>query len=644
MKGYGSITSKLSIIIIVVISVLFSFFNLYNYFVGRALLEEDMKKDIGNLQEHAIGEIDWMMNSAEDGPKYISNLLQNQSKDSLLIDNLLQTFIITNSYVENAFVVTGNNNTTFNSDNVVYYSRSGDCLRLLNPKLYDGFLLEKTLKKDFFTTKSASWSEPFFSKVTNSWVIRYVVPIINDSVNGNTENLGLCGVDLSINWLDSIINKSQDSSNLVFFMLSEKGNLLSWKEKYGYKDNIIKLTRDSNLPEFQSLAVKMMRGERGVSEGITGLSGKEIILSYCPIPSSSWSLGLILPYEDVYGSFKTLTRDLVAGSIIGFLLLIVSVVLILKRKMRSLRLLAESAYKIGEGDFHVELPIVRANDEISLLRTSLATMQNELDSYIKNLLKATTQREKIESELKIAHKIQMGFLKTDFDSVSVKTKNCVNLSASLTPAQSIGGDLYDFFFIDENRIAFALGDVSGKGVPAALFMSSVVTLFHSEISSETPVQDVAKRISKELERNNSDCYFVTCFVAILDVRTGILSFTNAGHNYPYLLRKGSINELCTTNGPPLGVVSDFQYSSGELDLLPGDQLVLFSDGVTEAMNYKQELYGKNRFEMMLQRLNQNILPNALVDSVLLDLHSFVKDADQSDDITVLSVRYNGVSI
>jgi sigma-B regulation protein RsbU (phosphoserine phosphatase) len=268
-------------------------------------------------------------------------------------------------------------------------------------------------------------------------------------------------------------------------------------------------------------------------------------------------------------------------------------------------------------------------------------MRRALKEYIADLAETTSAKERIESELKIAHAIQMSFLPKRL--LPTRRAAAFELEALLEPAKEVGGDLYDYFFVDEDHLFFAVGDVSDKGVPAALFMAVTKTLIKGIASGETSPSEVLARVNRELCSENTEVMFVTVFCGTLDLQTGELRYSNAGHNPPLALRQGGVVEwLDVPPGLVLGVDADSSYETRTGRLGPGDTLLAYSDGVTEAMNPERQLYSNARLQ---EAAGECVSKEAAetVKTVLRSTRQFAAGATQSDDITILAVRYRGPS-
>lgn len=249
--------------------------------------------------------------------------------------------------------------------------------------------------------------------------------------------------------------------------------------------------------------------------------------------------------------------------------------------------------------------------------------------------------ERLEGELTAARNIQMGILPSDFKDYAEQP--AFDLHAMLEPAKAVGGDLYDFCMIDEDHLFFIVGDVAGKGVPASLFMALTKALYKSStLRRKVGTEEIMTEANAEISRENPAMMFVTALSGILDIRTGELEFCNAGHDSPYLYGKGvKSGPLDSTGGPPLCALDDFEFPRDTYRMKPGEGILIFTDGVTEAMNFKQELYNTSRLENFLDSLDEGLTSKQVVDQLYADVKKHVDGADPSDDITILALRYNG---
>jgi sigma-B regulation protein RsbU (phosphoserine phosphatase) len=261
----------------------------------------------------------------------------------------------------------------------------------------------------------------------------------------------------------------------------------------------------------------------------------------------------------------------------------------------------------------------------------------ELEESLENLRRTRSVKDRMESELNIGRDIQMSMLPLSFPAFP--HRDDFDIHAALHPAREVGGDFYDLFLIDDDHFCFCVGDVSGKGVPAALFMAVTKTLIKSRAANDLSPASILSHVNTELAHRNESCMFVTIFLGILDLGRGRLMFSNAGHNPPYVVRPGGeLVRLDQRHGPIVGAAEGLAYKQSEIELEVGDLLFLYTDGVTEAMNEAKELYSEDRLRRLLGSKTLRSAKDA-VELGVEDVRTFEAGAEQADDVTVLSVTY-----
>jgi sigma-B regulation protein RsbU (phosphoserine phosphatase) len=266
-------------------------------------------------------------------------------------------------------------------------------------------------------------------------------------------------------------------------------------------------------------------------------------------------------------------------------------------------------------------------------------MKVSLKDHIRQVAEAAAERERITGELTIARDIQMNILPTGYPPLPPRDR--YDLRALIEPAKEVGGDFYDFFPIDGDRLCFVIADVSGKGIPAALFMAVSMTLLKATARRGLPPDEIFARVNDELSHDNRVNMFVTVFCGILNTATGEVVYANAGHNHPLLMGKsGEAHFLKTVNGLALGVMEDAPYRRESLRLKPGESLFLYTDGVTEAMNPSDELFSDDRLRREVEALVE-VAPDTVATGIMARVKEFASGAPQSDDITIMVVHYKG---
>ena len=283
----------------------------------------------------------------------------------------------------------------------------------------------------------------------------------------------------------------------------------------------------------------------------------------------------------------------------------------------------------------------RRRDEVGSLADAMVGMIVRLQRYLADLELATAARERAEGEVSAARDIQLGMVPRVFPPFPDRTD--IDLYAVLEPAKGVGGDLYDYFLVDEGKLFFVIGDVSGKGVPAALFMAMTTTLFRSAaLTGQHSVGEVFARVNSELSRDNAGEMFVTALGGVLDLATGVIEYSNGGHEAPFVRRADvSVERLPRLKGVALGVIEEIDYATARFTLQPGDSLLLFTDGVSEAADIEDRLFSVEAIGEWLSAPLAEPSAGGTVRALVSDVHRFAGTAPQSDDIAVVMIRFLG---
>ncbi|MDZ4373781.1 MAG: SpoIIE family protein phosphatase [Phenylobacterium sp.] len=282
----------------------------------------------------------------------------------------------------------------------------------------------------------------------------------------------------------------------------------------------------------------------------------------------------------------------------------------------------------------------RRTDEVGRLAEAMTAMIARLQRYLVEMQAATAARERVEGELSAARDIQVGMLPRTFPPFPDRQE--VDVYALLESAKHVGGDLYDYALLDRDRLFFVVGDVSGKGVPAALFMAMTMTLFKATALTGRTAGEIMARVNDELARDNAGQMFVTAICGILDLRSGEVEYADGGHEAPFVRRAdGTVSRLAKSGGMALGVMDDMTFQTDRFRLSPGDALVLFTDGVSEAANMADDLFTIARIESALNQARAGESARVLAEGLADDVRVFVGEAPQSDDIAILVVRWDG---
>ena len=393
--------------------------------------------------------------------------------------------------------------------------------------------------------------------------------------------------------------------------------------------------------------IQTLMGHTDQDTPATFSMGEKNINAYTSrIKALDWYITALVPVEEIRQPANQLAARLSTVIAVIFLLGFFVLSLAVKRFSNPLKLLTQKIKHIPHGDltapeFTLNLKkefYTGRKDEVGALASSFLYMFQELQTSITQLISTTTAKERIESELNVARDIQLGILPKIFPPYPEKKE--FDLHAYLEPAREVGGDLFDFFMMDEDHLCISIGDVSDKGVPAALFMVITKTLIKTYAETTDSTSTIITKINDLLSKDNPNCMFVTLLVGILNIKTGVLRYSNAGHNPPIIKSGNHTFFQKGLSGPMAGAMEGMAFKELSVTLKPGDILFFYTDGVTEAMNADQELYSDKKLLELIDTSN-HLDAKAIIERVNHDLTNFSKEAPQSDDITMLSLIFKG---
>lgn len=441
--------------------------------------------------------------------------------------------------------------------------------------------------------------------------------------------------DLSLEWLTNLVGEIKAFDNSYNLMVSRNASFIVHPDHdLILNETIFSSTYGDDDESLKKMQDDMMHCRAG--EVLRTKGDEKFFIFYSPVETTQWTVAIVCPRGELYKDVKTLSTMLIVLGIITLLLLIVMIYNGIRKVVAPIEKFSSVAKKIANGDFTAELPQIHSQDELKELQASFEYLQHSLVNYIDELKSTTANKERIESELRIARGIQMGMIPKSFPAFPERED--IELAAKLVPAKEVGGDLYDFF-IENDKFYFIIGDVSGKGIPASLVMAVTCRLFRSVSSHFDRPEEIIASLNNSLSDGNEFNMFCTAFLGILDLKTGHLDYCNAGHNAPLMIdSKGNVSAVDVVPNLPLGLFGGFPYEGQETKLDRQMMLYMFTDGVTEAENNAKELLGDERLSALL-KLNASLTPDEIIDETFALVDRHADGAEQSDDITVMCFKY-----
>lgn len=476
----------------------------------------------------------------------------------------------------------------------------------------------------------AIWTEPFFDDGGGNVVmITRAVPF-----RRKDQFWGIATIDMPVSKLAEAVKRIAMGQSGYGFLVSREGRFITHPNQAMIMNHMV---QDVN-PE---LAARMAAGSDGWMLTKEPDQGREAWVAFSPILDGTLSLAVAFPREKVMADANRLLMELISIGGIGLALLFGGIVLVARSVARPIGRLATAAQEVAAGNLDLQLESPGATREVGHLMEAFGKMTRDLQMRMQELRYTTTVKERLEGELSAARSIQMSLLPKVFPAFPDRSE--FDVHAVVRPAREVGGDFYDFFLVDERRLCVLIGDVAGKGVPAALFMAVSKALIKANILSGVPLSVALTYVNDELCEEADIGMFVTLLIALLDTTTGTIEYANAGHLSPFLLGADhTVNPLDGGHAPAFALSKGLKFTPARHQLLPGDSIFLFTDGVTEALNATRDFYTPQRLQFVLRDVCA--LPvHRITRSVIQDVRAFASDQPQADDISVLALRWIGTN-
>lgn len=630
---YHSFSARLSLYIILIAMTIFAAAFMFYFYSARMQVKEEAVKHAESALSNTILRIDNVLQSVEVAVNNMAWLIPRKLAEP---DSM---YAITRQLLENNSIISGSAiafEPDYYSQKGVLYSpyafRSGDSIvsKQLGTEDYeyhymDWYQIPKLLDIPY-------WSEPYFDDGGGEMIMStYSLPLHDE----DGKLYAIFTADISLEWLTQMVNSIKPYPHSYNMMVGRGGAyLVHHRPERILDETIFTATLDMEDTSVRDIGHRMVEGRTGMAT----LQNDDTLsyVFYAPVERTKWSIAVICPYSDVFAGVEQIKTTVIIISLVGLVLLLVFCFCAIRKLTGPLTKFADSAISIAKGDFNASLPEIKSRDEMGKLYESFRFMQGSLVTYIKELEVTTSNKERIESELRIASEIQMGMIPKIFPPFP--ERDDVDLFATLVPAKEVGGDLYDFF-IEKDRLYFTIGDVSGKGVPASLLMAVTRSLFRTVAAHLHDPQAIVCSLNDAISENNESNMFVTLFIGAFDLDTGCLQFCNAGHNPPvFVAGTGEVKYMEVLPNLPLGLYQDFPYQSQEMRWEPGTSLFMYTDGVTEAENKEKALFSDER---LLEELEKRcgMMPHDMVQGIMEEVHRHVDGVEQSDDITMLCLHY-----
>ncbi len=605
-----------------------------NYLLSRYLLDEYVEDLTQTTALSTVRKIETIFNTAATSADALSSLVSSSDFTDSQIHQAIRAFLHTNTSIFGMTVALEPHTLVeAEGDYSPYYYRSGNKLAFSNlaDKGYD--YQTKAWYSEAKKLNAPLWSEPYYDEGGGDvQMITYSTPIY---LADNKTFAGIATADIQLSWLDEVIKEMAIGDSGFGLILSRDDVVIAHS---GEASNLTKLSKDEVEPDKWQQYIKSKKTASAVY--FKSSCSKKPGAGTCrfaikSLTSSGWKVVIVLPEKELTARINALTTKIAIIAIAGLLILFLAVTFITRYLTKPLARLASATKDIGAGHLDTEIPEPVREDEIGALTDDFNAMRDALKIYIGEVQDATAKRQKLESEIQIAKDIQMSMIPGSGNA-------CINndlyqLYALLRPARSVGGDLYYFQQSDE-ILHFILGDVSDKGVPAALFMAKTVTLYTRALRDELSPGETFTMMNDVLEQNNDACMFVTALCGTINLKTGSVVMSNAGHMDPIIQDAQNTREHEVKGATALGLMEGVDYPDVTFQLNNKASLIMYTDGITEAHDINSNQYSDEKLIELITHTdtsNAEQAGNAIIKSV----DDFAGEAEQFDDITLLIIRY-----
>ena len=625
---YRSFSSRLSWRIIGIVSVIFLISFIVVAIVSHLTITEEAVRSTRYILHGTVNEIEKPLTEVEISTKMVSAYMTPVTDNPEMLQMIASRTVELSDLIVGCAIIFVHPDGSCDTSRKSEFSYMGEgTAQKFVPNSQQLHQIVKRWAEKPVATKDGSWTPPIAAPYNPSVVITtYCYPLVDSALNV----YAIVATDLPIGWMQDKVENLRPYENSITTLFFDEEHVLGIKESDS--DLVKRFVRALEEDKEYDNMVSDLRENKDSLRRRVGKGGETSIMAYAPL-HNGWMISILCPYRDVLRQSSRSHVSLMIVGIIGLFILFFTCRREIRRMTRPVTELAVSAQNMARGNFNAKLPEITSHDEMLRLHDSFLYMQDSLNDYIGQLKTTRNDKARMESELDVARNIQKGMLSTEFPP---------NLHAMLTPAREVGGDLYAFMQ-DGDQLSFSIGDVSGKGVPAALTMAVTCTAIrvvgNSKQSFGEPLDKLVSRINHIVTITNSNNMFVTLFTGRINLKTRRMDFCNAGHNSLVILPPaGKPYFLKAKANLTVGLFDDFPYVPESIDLDPGTRIVAYTDGVTEAENADKELYGDDRLLETVSQLAPEMDDKAAVEYIYQSVSDFADGNPQNDDITIMCIR------
>ncbi len=631
-----SLAHRLSLWIISLGTLIFAVVLITNYYLSRSLLDDYVEKLASAATSSTVDKIESVFDRAEINADSLASISAIPGTTKDVIHQAIKALLPINPRTFGMTVALE----PYALDDrpggySPYYFKQGDELIYKNLATDNYDYRSQPWYTEPKKLNNSVWSDPYFDEGGgNVQMITYSTPI---HLQDTETFIGIATADIKLKWLDKIVDDIKAGKTGYGYIVSRNDIVIAHPDKSLNLKNLADIVSDNIKAEDWQIYLDSKATAESVSLKIPCPPhiGGSCRVAIAPLANTGWKVIVALPEQDHVSAINKLTRNITLIAVAGIIILLIVIISITRRLTSPLANLALATKDIGAGNLDVKLPEPTRKDEIGALTDDFNNMRAALKTYLKKVQTAAAKQQKLESEMQIAKDIQMSMIP---GSGNAFIKNdAFQLYALLKPARTVGGDLY-YFQQSEGLLHFILGDVSDKGVPAALFMAKTVTLYTRALRDQLSPGQTFTMMNDILVQNNDACMFVTALCGNINLETGAVVMSNAGHMDPITHDSQHTNTQEIKGAVALGLMDGVDYPDIKFQLNHDTSMIMYTDGISEAHNSDNDQYSDERLIDLITNTH-TMNSEEIGDRIISSVDEFAGEAEQFDDITILIIHY-----
>ena len=636
-----SITVRLILLLTLCSAIVIGVGMFVDYRISREEIMESLEAQLKDRVDSALVDLENMLDGVEGSTLFLGTILQQREYSPAGLEQLLKDIVENNDDIFGSTIALNPELSETSAGFAPYYYHREGILTHVDLAREQRNYWQQNWYQNAVLAEKPVWTEPYFDRGGGEILMTtFSVPIYRVDESGRRFLYGVVTADVALDELHNYMQRIRLGESGFGILLSRAGIVISAREPQSIlKDYRERVIDPDDIPIWEELFQSVLKGS-----AITRTLECEQIDGECSIrmatlASTGWPVGVIYSQGEVLEPLQRYQLRTALVGLITLLFMSLSIYAITRRLTGPLSALANASKDLANGKLNTALPRASGNDEVASLIRAFANMQRDLKVYIADLEEATASRSRLEGELAAAREIQMSMLPQGGEAQ--ENSQTFSLWAKVRPAKTVGGDLYTYF--EKNGELFiAVGDVSDKGVPAALFMAKAISLMQQLQDDFSEPDAGMARLNDLLEQGNDNCMFLTLFFGVLNLHTGLLRFASGGHTPPTLLHAGRATTLEQDSGPALGLAPNQTFPLNTLQLPAGGRLAVYTDGIDEAFDSQAQMFGTERINTLIEQ-DRDLLPAVAGTSLFEAVDAFAGATPQSDDITLLMLDWSGTA-